>query len=65
MSRDRIFLLVGFGLALHALLAFGPHELIPVPLRLPLAFGVLVLLPGYAFVALAAAPPGGWWLAPG
>ena len=65
MSRDRIFLLVGLGLALHALLAFGLRDLIPTPLRLPLAFGVLVLLPGYAFVALSAAPPGGWWLAPG
>ncbi len=65
MSRDRIFLVAGFGLAVHAMLAFGPHELIPALLRLPLAFGVLVLLPGYAFVVLSAAPPGGWWLAPG
>jgi hypothetical protein len=65
VNRDRIFLPVACGLALHALLAFGPHELIPAPLRLPLAFVVLVMLPGYAFVALSAAPPGGWWLAPG
>jgi len=65
VNRDRIFLLAACGLALHALLAFGPHEIIPVPLRLPLAFLVLVLLPGYAFVVLSAAPPGGWWLAPG
>jgi len=65
VRRDRGFLLAGFGLALHALLAFGPHELVPGPLRLPLAFAVLVLLPGYAFVTVTAAPPGGWWLAPG
>ncbi|HEY6867880.1 MAG TPA: hypothetical protein VI792_11525, partial [Candidatus Eisenbacteria bacterium] len=65
MSRDRVFLIAGLGLALHALLAFGPHGLLPPAVRLPLAFGVLVLLPGYAFVTLSAAPPGGWWLAPG
>jgi len=65
LNRDRIFLPVACGLALHALLAFGPHEIIPALLRLPLAFIVLVLLPGYAFVVLSAAPPGGWWLSPG
>ena len=65
MTRNRVFLVVAATLALHALLAFGPHDLIPAPLRLLIAFGALVLLPGYAFVSLTAAPPGGWWLAPG
>jgi len=65
MRRDRAFLWVALGLAVHALLAFEPHLLGPGALRLALAFIVLVLLPGYAFVTLTAAPPGGWWLSPG
>ena len=58
-------LVVAAGLAVHLLLAAGALGVLPPATRLALAFGVLVLLPGYAFVALGATPPGGAWLAPG
>jgi len=58
--------LIAGGLVLHLLLAATPLAgMLPAMLRLGLAFGLVVLLPGYAFVACGAAPPGGTWLSPG
>ncbi|MBI3539605.1 MAG: hypothetical protein HY076_04980, partial [Candidatus Eisenbacteria bacterium] len=56
--------LVGAGLAAQALMLAAPGAL-PPALGVAFASAVLVLLPGYAFVALGAMPPGGAWLAPG
>src|SRR5262245_4347351 len=64
MSRGRIGALVAAGLAMQAALLAAPASL-PPGLRVVLACVTLVLLPGYAFVALGAMPPGGAWLAPG
>ncbi|HEY2955040.1 MAG TPA: hypothetical protein VGK89_07315 [Candidatus Eisenbacteria bacterium] len=55
---------VGFGLLVHLGLAAGLLGALPGSLRLALAFAVLVMLPGYAWVLLGALPPGGWWLSP-
>jgi hypothetical protein len=52
-------------LAVHGLLLGGAAAALPGPLRLAAAFAVLVLVPGWAFVALGARPPGGAWLAAG
>jgi hypothetical protein len=57
--------LVAGGLALHTALMMGLLGPLPDEVRVVLAFLVLVLLPGYAFVALGARPPGGAWLASG
>ncbi|HKQ58888.1 MAG TPA: hypothetical protein VJY35_13570 [Candidatus Eisenbacteria bacterium] len=65
MSARSRLLLVGAGLAAHALLAFGALAFLPVQARIALAFLVLVMLPGFAFVSLGARPPGGAMLAPG
>jgi hypothetical protein len=64
LSRGRIAGLVATGLALQAVLLVAPQAM-PLTFRVALAFVTLVMLPGYAFVALGAMPPGGAWLAPG
>ena len=56
---------VAAGILVHAALASGTLSALPVEVRIALAFLTLVMLPGYAFVALGARPPGGAWLAPG
>src|SRR5262249_51701145 len=55
---------VALGLFLDLALALGLLPPPPGGLRLALAFGSVVLLPGYAWVRLTALPPGGWWLSP-
>jgi hypothetical protein len=65
MTVARPALLAATGLALHAALALGLAGALPEALRVALALTVLVVLPGAAFVALGAVPPGGAWLAPG
>ena len=65
MSRARGLGVVACSLVLHALLLTGMAASLPGPLRLAAAFVVLVLVPGWAFVALGARPPGGAWLAAG
>jgi len=63
-TRTRAVIVVA-GLLLHAVLAAEAPSALPEGARVALAFLVLVMLPGYAFVALGAVPPGGAWLAPG
>jgi len=63
-TRTRVGMVVAALLA-HAALAAGGLSAMPVEARVALAFLILVMLPGYAFVALGAMPPGGAWLAPG
>ena len=54
------------GLVLALLLEHGALAGLPWPLRLALAFGVLVLLPGFGWLrAIGTLPPGGPGLAPG
>ena len=65
MSRRAAGWVAGIGLAVHAALATGALGVLPPAVRVVLAFLVLVLLPGHAFVALGARPPGHAWLAPG
>lgn len=65
MSPRRTILLVLAGAAVHAGLATGLLGALAAPFRIVLAFGVLLLLPGYAIVGLLAPPPGGWALAAG
>jgi hypothetical protein len=65
MSRVRAIGVIAVSLAVHGLLLAGGAAALPGPLRLVAAFAVLVLVPGWAFVALGARPPGGPWLAAG
>jgi hypothetical protein len=65
VSRPRAVPVALAALALHALLLAHGAPWLPGPLRLALALAVLVLAPGWAFVALGARPPGGAWLAAG
>jgi hypothetical protein len=65
MTRPHAAVVMGASLALHGLLLGGALAALPGPLRLVLAFAVLILTPGAAFVALGARPPGGRWLAGG
>ncbi len=65
MTRARALALGLASLAFHAALLAGAGAALPGPVRVALAFGVLVLVPGWAFVALGARPPGGSWLAAG
>jgi hypothetical protein len=65
VTRVRAIGVVAGGLAVHGLLLAGWAAGLPGPLRLAAAFAVLVLMPGWAFVALGARPPGGAWLAAG
>src|ERR1700740_2775299 len=65
VPRGRTAILVVLGLAMHGLLLLVPPAPLTVWPRLVTAFATLILLPGYAFVALGARPPGGAWLAPG
>lgn len=53
------------GLVVHAVLLGAAPDTIPAPARVVLACAVLVLLPGAAFVALGAVPPGRSLLAAG
>ena len=54
------------GLAVAGLLGAGALDALPEGLRVALAFGVLVLLPGLAWHRAIGAPnPGGGWLAAG
>lgn len=54
--------LVTLGLGAHAWLLATGGAPAPDGVRLGVAFAVLLLLPGYAFVALGAPPAGGMWL---
>jgi hypothetical protein len=65
VSRARAVAVALAGLALHALLRSPAAAWLPAPLRLAAALAAFVLLPGGAFVALGARPPGGAWLAAG
>ena len=64
MSRGSWAAIAATGLFAHALLLAGAPG-VPGPARLALAFAALVLLPGFAFVALGGTPPGGLPLAAG
>jgi len=63
--RPALIAAVALGLAVHLGLATGLLHALPASLRLALAFGAVVLLPGYAWIRLGALPPGGWWLSAG
>ena len=65
MTRGRAIGVAAGSLVVHGLLLAGPVAGLPGPLRLAAAFAVLVLVPGWAFVALGARPPGGGWLGAG
>jgi len=65
VTRARALGLAAGSLVLHGLLVAGAAAVLPGPLRLTAAFAVLVLVPGWAFSALGARPPGGGWLAAG
>jgi len=65
VTRPRAIGVVAASLALHGLLLAGVAAALPGPLRLVVALVVLILVPGWAFVALGARPPGGGWLAAG
>jgi len=65
MTRARAIGVAAAGLALQALLLGGAAAALPGPARLALAFALVVVLPGSAFVALGARPAGGGWLAAG
>ncbi len=64
MSRRDGLLLLAAGLALQLGLLGGALSFLPAPSRVALAFAVLVVLPGWAFVHLGLVPPGGASLAP-
>ncbi len=64
-ARARVAPAVAAGFLVHAALAVGLPAALPETLRVALAFGALVMLPGAAFLALGLRPPGGAWLAPG
>ena len=64
MSRRAALGLLILGLAIHVALLGGALSFLPGSWRVALAFCVLVLLPGAAFVHLGLMPPGGAWLAP-
>src|SRR2546428_11489882 len=55
---------VALGLVVHLSLALGLLRAAPAGIRLALAFGVVVMLPGFAWIRMTALPPGGWWLSP-
>jgi hypothetical protein len=65
MSTGTRARMVAAALLVHAALAAGGLSALPAEARVALAFLGLVMLPGCAFVALGAVPPGGAWLAPG
>ena len=65
MTRGRAIGVSVGSLVVHVLLLAGGAAVLPGPLRLVAAFAVLILVPGWAFVALGARPPGGPWLAAG
>jgi len=65
MSRTIRAGLVAAGLITHTALAAGALGALSAEARVALAFAALILLPGSAFVALGARPPGGAWLSPG
>lgn len=65
MSLGRRAAIVLAGLLLQALMNAGGLFVLPAEARIAMAFVVLIMLPGYAFVMLGARPPGGAWLAPG
>jgi hypothetical protein len=65
MSRRATGWVVGIGLAVHAALVIGALGALPPGARVVLAFLVLILLPGHAWVAWGARPPGHAWLASG
>ncbi len=68
MRREgaRALLPLVLGLAVAGLLGAGALDALPDGLRVALAFGVLVLLPGLAWHRAIGAPnPGGGWLAAG
>ena len=65
MTRGRAIGVAAGSLVVHGALLAGVTSALPGPLRLAAAFAVLVLVPGWAFVALGARPPGGAWLAAG
>lgn len=64
-SRVRQAVLPIGSLMVHAALWAGVLDGLPPPLRVAIAFGVLVLAPGWAFVRLGLSPPGGGWTAAG
>lgn len=66
MSRARALLPLLAGLALAALLGAGALNALPDGVRVMLALGLLVLLPGLAWCRAIGAPvPGGGWLTAG
>jgi hypothetical protein len=66
MSGRRALVFALAGLAVHVLLLSGAGALLPLGVRLVLAFTVLVLLPGHGWLAaVGVCPPGGAWLASG
>ena len=67
MRRFATFAVFGVaGFAAHVLLKLGAFGALPAGLRLSVAFTVLVMLPGFAFLAaLRLTPPGGRWLSAG
>ncbi len=63
MSRRGVLGIVVASLVLHVSLLVHGLAWLPDPVRLAIALAVVVLVPGWAFVALGARPPGGAWLA--
>ncbi len=65
MSRVGAIGVVAGSLVVHGLLLADWASVLPGPWRLAAAFTVLLVVPGWAFLALGARPPGGAWLAAG